>query len=168
MRKTPWILRDHRLCRPVYAFARGVDSSDIFVRHDLPDYFQTWSLAEGWYQVLGYVLAFSATLLLFGMLYRVVPNAGQHIADIWPGTVTASMIFVVIAQAFPIYLRLLGGFNRYGAAFAAVAPRSLVLVAGAHTALRNLCQRHLPAPTRWPGAAGVIEASDRPESCHQA
>ena len=89
----------------------------FFVRHDLPAYFETWSLAEGWYQALGYVLAFVATILLFGMLYRVVPNAGQLIRDVWPGTVTAATIFVIIAQAFPIYIRLLGGFNRYGAAF---------------------------------------------------
>ncbi|HWC29265.1 MAG TPA: YhjD/YihY/BrkB family envelope integrity protein, partial [Dehalococcoidia bacterium] len=39
----------------------------LFVRQDLPVYFQTWSLAAGWYQVLGYGVAFVTTALLFGM-----------------------------------------------------------------------------------------------------
>jgi len=89
----------------------------LFVRQDLPLYFQSWSLAAGWYQALGYGVAFVTTGALFGMLYRVVPNAGQGARDIWPGTITAASLFVLMAQVFPIYLRLLGGANRYGAAF---------------------------------------------------
>jgi membrane protein len=89
----------------------------FFVRRELPRYFETWALAAGWYQVLGYVIAFVATAAMFLLLYRVVPNAGQEIGDVWPGTVTAASLFVIMAQVFPVYLRLLGGFNRYGAAF---------------------------------------------------
>lgn len=89
----------------------------LFLRQDLPIYFQSWSLSSGWYQALGYAVAFVTTALLFGMLYRVVPNAGQGKGDIWPGTLTAASLFVGMAQVFPIYLRLLGGANRYGAAF---------------------------------------------------
>lgn len=89
----------------------------LFLRQDLPLYFESWSLAEGWYQALSYAVAFLTSALLFAMLYRVVPNAGQHLGDIWPGALTASLLFVLMAQVFPIYLRLLGGANRYGAAF---------------------------------------------------
>lgn len=89
----------------------------LFVRTELPAYFESWALAAGWYQVLGYAVAFFATVALFAMLYRVVPNAGQQLRDIWPGTLTAATLFVVMAQVFPLYLRLLGGTNRYGAAF---------------------------------------------------
>jgi membrane protein len=89
----------------------------LFVRTELPTYFESWALAAGWYQVLGYGVAFLSTVMLFGMLYRVVPNAGQHLRDVWPGTLTAAALFVVMAQVFPIYLRLIGGANRYGAAF---------------------------------------------------
>ncbi len=89
----------------------------LFVSQDLPVYFQSWSLAAGWYQVLGYAVAFVTTALLFGMLYRVVPNANQRMADVWPGLLTATVLFMVMAQVFPIYLRVLGGANRYGAAF---------------------------------------------------
>jgi len=93
----------------------------LFVNQDLPFYFERWALAAGWYQVLGYVLAFFATVALFGMLYRVVPNAGQRFADVWPGILTAAVSFVGMAQVFPIYLRLIGGANRYGAVFGLIS-----------------------------------------------
>jgi membrane protein len=89
----------------------------LFVRSELPSYFQDWRLAAGWYQVVGYIIALLATMLFFGSLYRIVPNANQTVLLVWPGTVTAAALFVVMAQVFPIYLRLLGGANRYGAAF---------------------------------------------------
>lgn len=89
----------------------------LFVAQDLPMYFDSWRLAAGWFQVLGYVVALVPTLGLFLMLYRFIPNAGQRIADVWPGTLTATFLFLLIAQVFPIYLRLIGGANRYGAAF---------------------------------------------------
>jgi membrane protein len=92
----------------------------LFVNADLPAYFQSWTLAEGTGQLLGYGLAILAAVVLFGVLYRVVPNAGQHLLDIWPGALAAAALFVVIAQVFPIYLRLIGGSNRYGAAFGLV------------------------------------------------
>ena len=89
----------------------------LFVRQDLPAYFQSWSLSAGRNQIFGYVIAFIATGAMFLMLYRVVPNAGQHVADVWPGTLVGGILFVILAQVFPIYIRLLGGVNRYGAAF---------------------------------------------------
>ena len=93
----------------------------LFVNQDLAIYFEDWLLAGAWYQFLGYVLAFVATVALFGMLYRVVPNAGQRLPDVWPGTLTAAALFVGMAQVFPIYLRLIGGANRYGAVFGLVS-----------------------------------------------
>ncbi len=89
----------------------------FFVAKDLNAYFARFRLAAGWYQLLGYLLALVSTGSLFGMLYRVVPNANQKVRDVWPGTLTAATLFVVMAQVFPIYLRLLGGVNRYGAVF---------------------------------------------------
>jgi membrane protein len=93
----------------------------LFVGRDLPQYFQSWALSAGRYQTLSYVIAFLETLALFGMLYRVVPNAGQHIGDIWPGTLTAATLFLGMAQVFPIYLNLIGGANRYGAVFGLIS-----------------------------------------------
>jgi membrane protein len=93
----------------------------LFVRQDLPQYFQSWALAAGRYQAVGYFLAFGSTCALFAMLYRVVPNAGQRMGDIWPGTITASVLFVIMAQIFPIYFRALGGITRYGAVFGLIS-----------------------------------------------
>jgi membrane protein len=93
----------------------------LFVGRDLPVYFRSWALAAGRYQVLGYVVAFLATVALFGMLYRVIPNAGQRLGDVWPGTLTAATLFLAMAQAFPLYLGAIGGANRYGAVFGLVS-----------------------------------------------
>lgn len=93
----------------------------LFVNQDLPAYFEDWTLAATRYQIFGYFVALFTTLLLFSMLYRVVPNAGQRLADIWPGTLTAATLFVVMVQVFPIYLRLTGGGNRYGAVFGLIS-----------------------------------------------
>jgi membrane protein len=93
----------------------------FFVGRDLPVYFQSWTLAAGRYQVLSYFLAYVATFALFGMLYRVIPNAGQRLRDIWPGTMTAATLFLVMAQAFPLYFSALGGANRFGAVFGLIS-----------------------------------------------
>lgn len=101
-------------------FTTAVLSSTVptlFVNQDLPAYFEDWTLAATRYQIIGYLVALVTTALLFAMLYRVVPNAGQRLGDIWPGTLTAASLFVALVQAFPIYLRLTGGSNRYGAVF---------------------------------------------------
>lgn len=107
----------------------------LFVGRDLPFYLEEWALAAGSVQLLGYALAILATVALFGMLYRVVPNAGQHLGDVWPGTVTAAALFVAIAQAFPLYVRLVGGANRYGAVFGFVSLLVVWLYALAHVLL---------------------------------
>jgi membrane protein len=81
---------------------------------DLPYYFEQWALRALQYQVVGYLLALLSALMLFLILDRTVPNAGQHLADVWPGALLAAALFVLMAQAFPIYIRMLGGANRYG------------------------------------------------------
>ena len=77
-----------------------------------------WPLVHGIYQLLSYLIAVLAAIALFGMLFRVVPNAGQRIDDIIPGTITVAVLFVLMTQVFPLYLRLVQGVNRIGSAFA--------------------------------------------------
>ncbi len=119
-------------------FVRALLSATVptlFVGRDLPFYLEEWVLAAGRAQLLGYGLAVLATVALFGMLYRVVPNAGQRLGDVWPGILTASALFVGIAQAFPVYVRLVGGANRYGAVFGFVSLLVVWLLALAHVLL---------------------------------
>jgi membrane protein len=93
----------------------------FFVGRDLPVYFQSWALAAGRYQVLSYFLAYLAAIALFAMLYRVIPNAGQRLGDVWLGTLTAATLFLMMAQAYPLYLSALGGANRFGAVFGLIS-----------------------------------------------
>lgn len=89
----------------------------LFLGQDVGPYFRTWALAGGRGQAISYALAFLAASGAFLLIYRLTPNAGQRIMDVWPGALVAAALFLALGQAFPLYLRLLGGTNRYGAAF---------------------------------------------------
>lgn len=58
---------------------------------------------------LGWVLSLASAILMFLMLYRVVPNAGLRLWHVWKGAVLAGLLFVTLTQIFPLYLRFLGG-----------------------------------------------------------
>lgn len=89
----------------------------LFVRGDVAPVFAAWALAQVELKVASYLVAVAAALALFFSIYRVLPNAGQRLRDVWPGSATATLLFVLLLQAFPIYLRLVGGASRYGAFF---------------------------------------------------
>ncbi|MBA2277992.1 MAG: YihY/virulence factor BrkB family protein [Chloroflexia bacterium] len=93
----------------------------FFIATDLPVYFELWALAAAKWQFAGYAVALVSAFLLFATIYRVVPNAGQHVLDVWPGAMTAAVLFVLMAQVFPLYIRLLGGTNKYGQALGLVS-----------------------------------------------
>lgn len=89
----------------------------LFVGKELDVFFDAWALARGRIQILSYAVSILASLGLFLVLYRIVPNAGQKMRDVWPGILAASLLFVLLIQIFPVYLRLAGGMGRYGQAF---------------------------------------------------
>ena len=93
----------------------------FFVGKDLPLYFQGWALAASTGQFTSYAIAVVSAVVLFATLFRAVPNAGQHLLDVWPGALTAAILFVLMVQIFPLYIRLLGGSNRFGVAFGLVS-----------------------------------------------
>jgi membrane protein len=55
---------------------------------------------------IGYSIAIVSAFVLFLLLYKVLPNAQQGWRDVIPGTLTSSVLFLVITQIFPIYLKL--------------------------------------------------------------
>jgi membrane protein len=55
---------------------------------------------------------------LLVMLYRFVPNRAFRLRDVLPGALLAGVLIEVLSLAFPLYARLAGGFNTYGAQFA--------------------------------------------------
>ncbi len=99
------------------AVATAATLPTLFLGRDPGPYFRTWALAETGARVLSYTIAFVAVAGAFLLIYRVTPNAGQRIPDVWPGALVAGGLFLALGQAFPVYLRLTGGVNRYGAAF---------------------------------------------------
>ena len=56
-------------------------------------------------------------LLLIG-LYRFVPNRTFRIRELMPGALLAGVCVEALSLAFPLYARIAGGFNTYGAQFA--------------------------------------------------
>jgi YihY family inner membrane protein len=51
-------------------------------------------------------------------LYRFVPNRTFRLGDVVPGALLAGVFVEVLSLVFPLYARLAGGFNTYGAQFA--------------------------------------------------
>jgi len=76
----------------------------------------------GFVPVVGPLLSFifgsvvMVTLLI--ALYRFVPNRTFRLSDIIPGALLAGVFIEVLSFAFPLYARIAGGFNTYGAQFA--------------------------------------------------
>jgi membrane protein len=58
---------------------------------------------------IGWAISVIAALLLFLLLYRVVPNVPLSFRHVWAGAALSALLFVGLTQAFPIYLRFLGG-----------------------------------------------------------
>ena len=65
----------------------------------------SWALSVGW------------TFLLFWLVYWIVPNRALAPGQVWPGALAATVLFQASTQLFPLYLRHVGQFDRYGAAF---------------------------------------------------
>jgi membrane protein len=81
---------------------------------DLPEALDKLLLNSKFNQVTAYTIAFVSAWLLFFVIYRIVPNARQQFVDVLPGTFAASLLFMGLAQIFPIYIEMVGGVNRYG------------------------------------------------------
>lgn len=56
--------------------------------------------------------------LLFGAIYYVVPNRRQRVRQVLPGALAAGVLLELFTLLFPLYFRISGGFNRFGATFA--------------------------------------------------
>jgi membrane protein len=52
------------------------------------------------------------------LIYRVVPNRTFQLSEIWRGALLAGVLMEIVTLAFPLYARLVHGFNSYGATFA--------------------------------------------------
>ena len=67
--------------------------------------------------VSGFLIGSAVMVGLLVMLYRFVPNRTFEVRDVVPGAVLAGILIEVFSLGFPLYVRLAGGFNTYGAQF---------------------------------------------------
>lgn len=67
---------------------------------------------------LGPVTAALSMIILMLLIYRFVPNRSFRLSEVWQGAVIAGILIEIITLAFPIYGKLVHGFNSYGAQFA--------------------------------------------------
>ncbi|TMG27007.1 MAG: YihY/virulence factor BrkB family protein [Chloroflexi bacterium] len=70
----------------------------------------------GW--ITGFVAGAAVMVALLVALYRFVPNRTFRVRDVLPGALLAGVLIEALSLAFPIYARIAGGFNTYGAQFA--------------------------------------------------
>ncbi len=72
----------------------------------------------GWIKwLIGFVAGALVMIALLVALYRFVPNRTFRLGEVLPGAVLAGVLIEALSLAFPLYARLAGGFNTYGAQF---------------------------------------------------
>ena len=67
--------------------------------------------------VLSFVIGAAVMVVLLALLYRFVPNRTFALRDVLPGALFAGILIEVLSLAFPLYARIAGRFNTYGAQF---------------------------------------------------
>ncbi len=67
---------------------------------------------------VSFVFGSAVMVGLLVALYRFVPNRTFRLRDVVPGAVLAGVLIEILSFAFPLYARIAGGFNTYGAQFA--------------------------------------------------
>jgi membrane protein len=75
----------------------------------------------GFFPYAGVISVVVGSVVMIGLLvalYRFVPNRTFRVRDILPGALLAGVLIEVLSLAFPLYARIAGGFNTYGAQFA--------------------------------------------------
>lgn len=102
---------------------------------ELPELLDRLLLGNRSNRIVAYAVAFFSTLMLFFVIYRIVPNARQRSLDVLPGTFAASLLFVMLTQVFPIYMDMVGGVNRYGQLLGLISLIVAALYFLAHTIL---------------------------------
>lgn len=107
----------------------------ILLSQNLPEVLDRWLLDTRVNQVVAYAVAFFSALMLFFVIYRIVPNARQRVVDVIPGSLAAGLLFVLLTQMFPLYIELVGGVNRYGQLLGLITLIVVALYALAHITL---------------------------------
>jgi len=68
--------------------------------------------------IVGFVAGAIVMVALLVALYRFVPNRTFRLQDVLPGALLAGVLIEAVTFVFPLYAKIAGGFNTYGAQFA--------------------------------------------------
>jgi membrane protein len=108
----------------------------------------------GVHRVLGLFAGWVISVAMHLVIYLVIPNVRLPFRALWPGALLAGTSLQIITLAFPLYIRHLAGFNRFGDAFSLVFLvmtwsylLAFILLVGAE--INALCAS--PAVTQPPG-----------------
>lgn len=67
-------------------------------------------------RLIGWAISLVSAVLMFLLLYKVLPNKPQSWKQALPGAGAATVLFFIILQVFPLYLAVFGkGFQAYAA-----------------------------------------------------
>ena len=76
-------------------------------------------ISVGWIKwIAGFIAGAMVMIALLTALYRFVPNRTFSVNQVLPGAILAGVLIEALSLAFPLYARIAGGFNTYGAQFA--------------------------------------------------
>lgn len=107
----------------------------ILLLLDLPEVLDTVFLNTRFSRLMAYATAYIFAFAFFFVIFRIVPNARQKTLDVLPGAFVSATLFSVMVQAFPIYIGLVGGVNRYGPLLGLISLIVVALYFLAHTIL---------------------------------
>ncbi|MFZ0214629.1 MAG: YihY/virulence factor BrkB family protein [Candidatus Dormiibacterota bacterium] len=68
--------------------------------------------------VLQILIGIGSGVLLFSVLYRLVPNTELSVRTVLPGALVAGLAFEALTLLLPVYLSINRGFGQYGRTFA--------------------------------------------------
>jgi membrane protein len=68
--------------------------------------------------VIDFIAGALVMVALLVALYRFVPNRTFRLRDVLPGALVAGVLIELLSLAFPLYAKVAGNFNTYGAQFA--------------------------------------------------
>lgn len=67
-------------------------------------------------RVVGWSISIISAILMFVLLYKILPNKPQGWKQTLPGALAGAVLFFIILQLFPLYLAIFGkGFQAYAA-----------------------------------------------------
>jgi membrane protein len=72
--------------------------------------------AQMWGQIINFVVSFGLTMVMFALLYKVLPDVDIDWSDVWVGAMITAILFTIGKQLIGLYLGRASVASAYGAA----------------------------------------------------